>query len=107
VKYLKNQKKECTSWLIKLYKEKEDLLEYFKENQCFPGKGNLYRENYWDLSLTALFSFIVWYYTGYYWWFYLPKLFYGAILLNIFAVSFLIWYDLKHQSKLFRESKKE
>jgi len=107
-KYAMNEvSKDSAKWLLDRWEEKEDLLDYFKKNQKFPGTGFLYRDSVWDHVLNYLLQTFIQIYSGYSLWYYFPKTFYVASIFCLLSLAFFIWYDYEHQKNKFRPSKSD
>jgi 1-acyl-sn-glycerol-3-phosphate acyltransferase len=92
-------------WLLKRFEEKDTLLEYFEKHGCFPGPGHAVRDDWWDLTMTFLFTCAFEGLTSYFVHCWFPKIVYSGMALCVATTIIVFLYDLQHQKKKVRESK--
>jgi len=107
IKDIPKENEKLKEWVLNVFTEKEELLNKFNENNCFPGKNYFIHDNYWDLVNNFILGWFVYLISGYYWWLYTPYIFYSFVVLMVFAVVFIVIYDLLHQRSHSKPSKRE
>eukprot|EP01080_Neovahlkampfia_damariscottae_P008968 gene8968-917_t len=102
--------KDTDKWLVKLFEEKDELLEYFDEHQRFPGKRYQFQDSFWDYLMNFIVGWAVYIGIGYLIVNYIPygpMLYFGTLIFVGFSGLYILYYDLKHQWKHVRASKVE
>src|SRR5690606_5312796 len=89
--------KDATKWLMQLFSEKEDLLNYFNEHKKFPGKSEEDDLIDWKTWIYSALYFLFYGWINLFLWKKLPSLLacmYGFILFVVFVV-FIVDYKIQ------------